>query len=450
MAINMDDTLQYIFAHMEDSVFVTNFQGDVLYMNAGAEKLFGCQRVGHNIKLWQVIPIVERNDPLIQLFIDALRHREKSIQALTDYENADGTRFQLRVSITCGGEDSPVFIVVISDLTRLFQVNSAFVRYTSPEIADYVLNSPEGSRQGGRRKEVSVLMSDLRGFTAISSRLSSENLIQMLNDYFAVMSDIISRYKGTIIEFLGDGIFVVFGAPNDLPSHAEAAISCALEMQNAMEQVNQRNRENGFPALEMGIGISSGAATVGNIGSDKRMKFGCVGDSVNLAGRTESLTAGGQVLVTEYTLSIMKEKPEIQHIRSFLPKGKEAPVQVYEITGLGSIRLKALPAGRPVWHDLACEVPFDFHLLEGKSVAVPLYRGTLLRLSDDGRDAWIRTETLLSEMQNLVMETGEHTWGKVLSVSPEGTRLRFTFRPEAFDTWLADRINSLSLHPASE
>ena len=214
-----------------------------------------------------------------------------------------------------------------------------------------------------------------------------------------------------------------------------------------MEQVNQRNRENGFPALEMGIGISSGAATVGNIGSDKRMKFGCVGDSVNLAGRTESLTAGGQVLITEYTLSIMKEKPEIQHIRSFLPKGKEAPVLIYEITGLGSIRLKTLPAGTPVWHDLACEVPFDFHLLEGKSVAVPLYRGTLLRLSDDGRDAWIRTEPLLSEMQNLVMETGEYTWGKVLSVSPEGTRLRFTFRPEAFDTWLADRINSLSPIP---
>lgn len=440
MAVNMDDTLQYIFAHMEDSVCLTNSRGDVLFMNAGAEKLFGCHLLGENKKLWQVIPIVERNDPLIQLFIDALEHREKSIQTLTDYENADGTLFRLRVSITCDEGDSPVFIVVISDLTRLFQVNSAFIRYTSPEIADFVLNSPEGSRQGGRGKEVSVLMSDLRGFTAISSRLSSEDLIQMLNDYFSVMADIISRYRGTIIEFLGDGIFVVFGAPNDLPSHAEAAVSCALEMQNAMEQVNQRNREKGFPVLEMGIGISSGAATVGNIGSEKKMKFGCVGDTVNLAGRTESLTAGGQVLITEYTLSIMKKKPEIQHIRCFLPKGKEFPVQVYEITGLGSVRLKTLPEGIPVWRDLARGVPFDFHLLEGKSVAEPLYRGTLLRLSDDGKDAWIRTEILLSEMQNLVMETGEHTWGKVLSVSPEGTRLRFTFRPESFDAWLEDKI----------
>ena len=292
-------------------------------------------------------------------------------------------------------------------------------------------------------------MSDLRGFTAISSRLSSEDLIRMLNDYFAVMADIIARHRGTIIEFLGDGIFVVFGAPNDLPGHAEAAVSCALEMENAMAQVNLRNRENGFPPLEMGIGISSGPVTVGNIGSEKKMKFGCVGDSVNLAGRTESLTCGGQVLITEHTLARMEVKPEIQHAHSFLPKGKETPLQVYEVIGLGPIRLEVPPEGEPVWHDLAQPIPFDFHLLEGKTVAAPLYRGTLLRLSEDGRDAFIRTETALAEMQNLVMETGEHTWGKVVSLSPEGIRLRFTFRPEGFDAWLAGRLSAPAEGPDS-
>ncbi len=435
--MNREDILAYIFAYMEDSVCLTGARGELLFMNAGAEKLFGCGSDWQNKKLWEIIPLVERNDHMIQLFIDAFAQPEKTVQALVDYQNGAGALYRLRVSITCGGDSEPVFIVVISDLTRLFQLNSAFVRYTSPEIADFVLNSPEGGRQGGQRKEVSILMSDLRGFTALSTRLSSEDLIRMLNRYFSVMAKIIARHRGTIIEFLGDGIFTVFGALVDLPSHAEAAVRCALEMEKAMEGVNWKNRTIGLPELEMGIGIHSGTATVGNIGSEQRMKFGCVGEAVNLAGRIESLTVGGQVLISESTLSLLPEKPEIQQVHSVLLKGEETAMRVFGISGLGNLHIQPLP--EPDWQTLPLPVPFTFRVLDGKAAQGPEYPGQLERLSADTRDAWIRSAQPLAETQDLVLDAGGRSWAKVISVTPEGARLRFTFQSEAFGAWLADQ-----------
>ena len=142
-------------------------------------------------------------------------------------------------------------------------MNKAFERYTSRDIAKYVLETPDGHKRGGVNKEVSILMSDLRGFTSISTKLPPDDLIVILNHYFEKMSEIIEENNGTIIEFLGDGIFVVFGAPNDLPDHASLAVKCAIEMENAMDEVNKWNVENGYPELEMGIGINSGMARVG-------------------------------------------------------------------------------------------------------------------------------------------------------------------------------------------
>ena len=110
------------------------------------------------------------------------------------------------------------------------------------------------------------------------------------------MAAVIRYFRGTVIEFLGDGIFVVFGAPLELLDHASAAVACAIDMQNAMEEVNAWNREHGYPDLEMGIAVNSGTAVVGNIGSEQKMKYGCMGETVNLAGRLESFTLGGEAV----------------------------------------------------------------------------------------------------------------------------------------------------------
>ena len=169
------------------------------------------------------------------------------------------------------------------------------------------------------------MMTDLRGFTALSERLEPEQVVQMLNSYFEVMVDVVLQYNGTINEIIGDALLVIFGAPQQMPDRAQRAIACSIEMQNAMKEVNERNKKMGLPELEMGIGLNDAEVIVGNIGSSKRSKYGVVGSGVNLASRIESYTVGGQVFISE---SLRKEVGEVLRIDGQLevfPKGSETP-----------------------------------------------------------------------------------------------------------------------------
>src|SRR6185369_15972615 len=152
-------------------------------------------------------------------------------------------------------------------------------------------------------RRVTIMMSDLRAFTAVSERLGPEQVVHMLNRYLGAMAEIILRYQGTIDEFIGDAILAIFGAPVTRGDDARRALSCALAMQLALEVVNQENAKEGLPALEMGIAIHTGEVVVGNIGSDRRAKYGVVGPPVNIAGRIESYSVGGQVLISGETLA---------------------------------------------------------------------------------------------------------------------------------------------------
>jgi adenylate cyclase len=180
-------------------------------------------------------------------------------------------------------------------------VRRAFGRYVSEEVATQILQSPEGLELGGEEREVTILMSDLRGFTALAARLAPHAVIEFLNLYLEAMVDVISRYEGTIDEIIGDAILVIFGAPLTCDDHATKAVACGLAMQLAMKEVNQRLVAKGAAELEMGIGIHTGKVVVGNIGSVRRTKYAAVGSNVNLAGRIESFTTGGQVLISHST-----------------------------------------------------------------------------------------------------------------------------------------------------
>ena len=180
-------------------------------------------------------------------------------------------------------------------------VRRAFGRYVSEEVAASILQSPEGLELGGEEREVTILMSDLRGFTALAARLTPHEVIEFLNLYLEAMVDVISRYEGTIDEIIGDAILVIFGAPLACDDHAAKAVACGLAMQLAMTDVNQRLTAKGAAELEMGIGIHTGRVIVGNIGSLRRTKYAAVGSNVNLAGRIESFTTGGQLLISENT-----------------------------------------------------------------------------------------------------------------------------------------------------
>ena len=431
--------LKYIFMNMDDAVCATKINGELIYANPAARELFGLSGE-ETSKLWKAIPLVEENDALIQLFIDGIMKKKKSFRSLVDYVNRDGKRFHLHVSLTCESEDSGMFLIVVSDLTRMVKVRSAFARYTSKDIAEYVLTSPDGEKQGGTDREVSILMSDLRGFTMLSTRLSSSDLITMLNHYFECMSNVIDRYGGTVIEFLGDGIFVVFGAPKEMSAHASAAVSCAVGMQNAMAEVNAWNREHGFPELEMGIGIHSGTTVVGNIGSEKRMKYGCMGEAVNLAGRLEQYTVGGQVFVSEATAGRIPEPLHVADEKSFMPKGARKELKFYDVTGIGGEQILARSSGPEAWTPLPAETEIPFFVLDGKTVETNRMAGRITRISTDEKYGTLATGSTLQPLQNLMFRVGPaDIYAKVLGREEKEYRLCFTAKPDR----LTDLLQSL-------
>jgi class 3 adenylate cyclase len=260
-------------------------------------------------------------------------------------------------------------------------IEQTFGRYLSSEIADNLLKSAEELDFSGKKKTVTIMMSDLRGFAAFSDSLPPETIVTMLNNYLSEMTGVIQKYNGTIDEFIGDAILTIFGAPFQRPDDAERAVACALEMQIAMSRVNAWNLENGLPELEMGIGINTGEVVVGNIGSRKRAKYGVVGSNVNLAARIESYTIGGQILIAGATRDAVKAPLTILSDQTVEPKGAAHPITLYDIGGLGGGYGLTLPSPEVRWMDVEPAMPISFQWVSGKDVAPEQREGTIVRIS---------------------------------------------------------------------
>ena len=210
-----------------------------------------------------------------------------------------------------------------------------FGRYFSDKVLEVILEHPEGAAIGGEKRVMTVLISDLRGFTSLSEELEPEAVTRLLNFYFGRMVDVITRYRGTVIEFLGDGVLAVFGAPILSDNHIADAIAAAIQMQNEMDTVNAFCKAQEYPLLEMGIGIHSGEAFIGNVGSEKMMRYNVIGKVVNECSRIESYSVGGQVLVSEEAIQQVSVPVEIHNRTEITVKGIHKPVSVCEVTALG-------------------------------------------------------------------------------------------------------------------
>ncbi len=218
-------------------------------------------------------------------------------------------------------------------------IRKVFGRYLSDDIVQQILDDEDGLRLGGGMQKVTIMMTDLRGFTELSQTLQPTEVVSLLNLYLQEMSEIIVRHGGSIDEIIGDAILALFGAPLVRTDDAARAVACAIEMQQAMVRVNARAKEQGLPAIEMGIGLNTGEVVVGNIGSEIRSKYAVVGHHVNLTGRIESFTVGGQILASEFTVAEVGDL--LEHGASFQvdAKGIEQPVKLFEVVGIG-----------PPWH----------------------------------------------------------------------------------------------------
>jgi adenylate cyclase len=246
-------------------------------------------------------------------------------------------------------------------------MRSLFDRFVSKQVAAELLgNNSTTAPPTTELRNVTVLMSDLRGFSLLSQDHQPDLMVRLLNNYLAVMFEVIEAYGGTIDEVLGDAILVLFGAPHQRHDHAEAALACALAMQLAMERVNQTNASQGLPLLEMGLGLCSGDVVAGTIGSQQRAKYGVVGAAVNLAARIEALTVGGEILAAESTVHAVAAPLRIDAEYRVEVKGASEPLQVFAVGAIGGSHDLVLPIPGPGPQALEQPLAIAYVILKGK------------------------------------------------------------------------------------
>lgn len=225
------------------------------------------------------------------------------------------------------------------------QIRAMFSSYATERLVDALIKNPEMAKLGGENREVTILFSDVRGFTTFSEKYAPEEVVAILNEYLGVMTGVVFRWEGTLDKFIGDAILAFWGAPLKQENHAELAVKCAIDMMNKLHELQGKWEAEGKAGLDIGIGINTGEVIVGNIGAEgKKMDYTVIGDHVNLGSRVESLTRkyNCHILITEYTLDKIRDVIKsgvIGHVsvtghEMVIVKGKEQPVGIYEITDL--------------------------------------------------------------------------------------------------------------------
>jgi len=210
-----------------------------------------------------------------------------------------------------------------------------FGQYVSKDVYEQLVANPELARLGGQRRQMTVLFSDIRGFTTVSEKGQPEEIVQLLNEYFTRMVDIVFRHKGTLDKFVGDMVMALFGAPLDDPDHAEHAVDAALEMIEELRRLNERWTAEGRPSLDIGIGVNTGPMIAGNIGSSAIMSYTVIGDAVNLGSRLESLNKeyGTRIIISQTTRDSLPPKYTFRPLGDVVVKGKTQPVAIFEVLG---------------------------------------------------------------------------------------------------------------------
>ncbi len=311
-------------------------------------------------------------------------------------------------------------------------IRRIFGTYLSDEIVNSILDSPELITPGGESRVITILCADLRGFSVVSDSLAPSAVLDIINRFFAAMTEIIHKYNGTIDELMGDAILALFGAPLPFQEHADSALKCAIEMQLKMNEVNRSLEEAGLPVLRVGIGIHSGEVIVGNIGSARRMKYGVVGRNANLVFRIESYTVGGQILISEDTKKLLTAELLTGNSFRVNPKGVKSPVTLYDVYGLSGDSDLKLERNVESYKIPGKPAIVDFIILDEKSADQKPLRAEIVKYSDTG--IIISNTESVKKFDNLKLQfnfQGKHcvydVYGKVTDCSAEnGIKIVFT------------------------
>lgn len=453
-----------VVSDMSDGLIVLGMTGKIELVNPAALQILGKteeEMKGNSFSRCFIDR--EENDAFVQAILDAVYESDQRHVNYVTYYTGDLIK-QLRLITSFQKEkgEKVGVIAVISDLTEIDELRDAlkamekiqelnkqleirnqllkttFGRYLSDDIVEEILNTPNGLEMGGQRAFVTIMMSDLRGFTAMCERMKPEDLTTSLNHYFQEMYEEISRYKGTLVEFLGDGMFIIFGAPVKRESHAADAVACAIGMQGRMKEVNRWNKEHGYEPFSMGIGINTGDVVLGNIGSDRRTKYGVMGANVNLTGRVESYTTEGQILISEYTRKEIQE--DLTVVREFpvMPKGVKEEITLSEVAGIGGAYQRYLDRESDTLKELLKPLKISFRILSGKHVEEEVKEGVITALSE--KKAAFATEAEVKDFDNIVLDIGSELYAKIETGQDGRRELIFTAKPDDFPEWLKKNL----------
>jgi adenylate cyclase len=270
------------------------------------------------------------------------------------------------------------------------------------QMVEETVISSQLPEQAGEAKNVSILLSDLRGFTAMAEKYSPFTVIELLNRYFSKMSDIIDKHGGVIDKFMGDSIMVLFGVHDEKEMTLSSTLACAIEMQIAMNDINVISQSLGMANLYMGIGINTGEVVAGTLGSDIYREYTVIGDQVNLVSRVEAQSLRGQILLSENTYNLSKNFTEIGDMNEVHVKGKREAVKMYELLALNIPKRLEVPR-REIRSSPRVEVniPLEYNLLDGKKVLSTYYTGNVIDISYGG--LFVMTDVALESFVEIKM-----------------------------------------------
>lgn len=303
---------------------------------------------------------------------------------------------------------------------------------------------------GGDRREIAVLMADLRGFSSKSEEMTPDELMDLLNCFFGTMVEIIAEYNGTVIEFMGDGILAVFGAPMKNEQYAESAIAAAVSMQNAMKGVQDFCVERGIPKVEMGIGVHCGKTFVGNVGSERMMRYNVIGRVVNECSRIEGCSCPGQIFASERIISKTACEVMVEERICVEAKGIREPLWICEVSGIGGeYRCSLEMAHAEEMRSLIEKPALELYPIENKVINEKPVSGVCTEISrsscvvevaegqNETENCRLFTDVEMRTVKGQEKAAFTGVYAKIVKVQGNKLKLRFTHRNREFDDFMS-------------
>jgi len=320
-------------------------------------------------------------------------------------------------------------------------------------LAATLRTSSPAVQAGFTAKEVTVLVADLRGFTSFSERYPPALVLEVLNEFLSEMSVVVARHGGRIEKFMGDSVMASFGLPDAHDDDALRAVTCALEMQLSLDALNDRRAAAKTPKLYMGIGVSSGSAMTGLLGSELYAEHAVIGDDVNIASRIEAVSLRGQVLISDKTYARCRDAVATGKPVSVYVKGKTQPITIHEVTGIPALKLEVRRKDMRASPRVQAKLPFTYYVVRNKVVASQPLQGVILDLGYHGAAASFdieyppHTEIKLSVNIPLIGSDANDVYARVIRTKRENGRylsgLEFTSLSDEASTHIQQFVHYL-------